>query len=165
MSVEMIEVGGANHFKITPLTQKEQLIEDNDFTFWKFSVVPLKVGQFSLLIKVAAKRVTEEFGERAKDLIERVGLAERIDHRPAQLSGGERQRVAIARALINDPDLVLCDEPTGNLDHATAESVANLLFELHHERENILIVVTHSLALAERFPRRFEFEDGNIKEG
>ncbi len=126
--------------------------------------------QYSVLENVlvptlAFKDEREGKSERAKHLIERVGLAERIDHRPAQLSGGERQRVAIARALINDPDLMLCDEPTGNLDHATAEAVANLLFDLHRERENILIVVTHSLGLAERFPRRFEFADGNIKEG
>ncbi len=126
--------------------------------------------QYSVLENVlvptlAFKDEREGKMERAKHLIERVGLAERIDHRPAQLSGGERQRVAIARALINDPDLMLCDEPTGNLDHATAEAVANLLFELHRERETILIVVTHSLSLAERFPRRFEFEDGNIREG
>ena len=97
---------------------------------------------------------------RARELIDRVGLAHRIEHRPAELSGGERQRVAVARALINGPSLLLCDEPTGSLDHATAESVASLLFDLHHEEGNILIVVTHSLELAGRFENRFELREG-----
>lgn len=101
---------------------------------------------------------------RAQYLLERVGLSHRLDHRPAELSGGECQRVAVARALINRPKLLLCDEPTGNLDHATARSVADLLFELHHEEKNILIVVTHSLELADRFPRRFELKEGQIRE-
>jgi predicted ABC-type transport system involved in lysophospholipase L1 biosynthesis ATPase subunit len=89
-----------------------------------------------------------------------VGLEDRLDHFPAQLSGGERQRVAVARALINGPDLLLCDEPTGNLDHTTADEVAALLFELHRARHNILIAVTHSLDLAARFERRFELKEG-----
>lgn len=101
---------------------------------------------------------------RARELLERVGLAQRIDHRPAELSGGERQRVAVARALINRPRLLLCDEPTGSLDGATAESVAELLFELHRRQENMLLVVTHSLSLAERFERRLELREGRCVE-
>ena len=101
---------------------------------------------------------------RALDLLERVGLSDRLSHRPAELSGGERQRVAVARALINQPSLLLCDEPTGNLDRATAEAVASLLLELHQSEQNILIVVTHSLELAGRFGRRFELEGGTCAE-
>jgi lipoprotein-releasing system ATP-binding protein len=101
---------------------------------------------------------------KAHDLLERVGLADRLSHRPAELSGGERQRVAVARALINQPSLLLCDEPTGNLDRATAESVASLLLELHQSVQNILIVVTHSLELAGKFARRFELEGGTCAE-
>jgi len=101
---------------------------------------------------------------RARDLIDRVGLSDRLDHRPAELSGGEAQRVAVARALLQQPRLVLCDEPTGNLDPATARGVADLLFELHAASRSILMVVTHSLDLAGRFRRRTELRDGLLAE-
>lgn len=101
---------------------------------------------------------------RARELLERVGLADRRDHRPAELSGGERQRVAVARALINSPSLLLCDEPTGSLDQETARAVADVLFELHQAENNILVVVTHSLELAERFSRRLEIRQGRCFE-
>jgi lipoprotein-releasing system ATP-binding protein len=93
--------------------------------------------------------------ERARVLIERVGLSARLEHRPSELSGGEKQRVAMARALIRQPRLVLCDEPTGNLDPETAASVATLLLDLHRQQRTILIVVTHSLTLAEQFPAHY----------
>jgi lipoprotein-releasing system ATP-binding protein len=101
--------------------------------------------------------------ERARQLIAHVGLADRIDHRPAQLSGGEKQRVAIARALIRQPRLVLCDEPTGNLDQESASIVASLLLELHHRQQNILIVVTHSDRLASQFGIRFEIAGRQLR--
>jgi lipoprotein-releasing system ATP-binding protein len=99
----------------------------------------------------------------ARQLLERVGLAERLDHRPAELSGGERQRVAVARALIHHPALVLADEPTGNLDRRTAESVGQMLLDLHREQQTILVVVTHSADLARQFPRRTEMGDGTLQ--
>jgi lipoprotein-releasing system ATP-binding protein len=103
--------------------------------------------------------------ERARRLLDRVGLAHRLEHRPGELSGGERQRAAVARALINGPTLLLGDEPTGSLDGASASAVADLLFELHaEEREMILLVVTHSLDLAQRFGRRVELRDGRCSE-
>jgi lipoprotein-releasing system ATP-binding protein len=98
----------------------------------------------------------------ARTLIEQVGLGDRIDHRPGELSGGEKQRVAIARALIRRPRLVLCDEPTGNLDQASASTVAALLLDLHRRQQNILIVVTHSARLASEFPIRFELADRTL---
>jgi lipoprotein-releasing system ATP-binding protein len=98
----------------------------------------------------------------ARSLIEQVGLADRIDHRPGELSGGEKQRVAIARALIRKPRMLLCDEPTGNLDRASAENVASLLLELHQHLHNILIVVTHSERLASQFPLRFAIASGQL---
>jgi len=98
----------------------------------------------------------------ARALVDQVGLTSRIDHRPGALSGGERQRVAIARALIRRPTLVLCDEPTGNLDADTAEMVAAVLLDLHRRHETILILVTHSPGLAARVPIRFTLNRGAL---
>ncbi len=103
-----------------------------------------------------------DYAVRAKKLIEQVGLSERMDHRPAELSGGEKQRVAIARALICEPLLLLCDEPTGNLDRASAENVSSLLLDLSRHQQTILIVVTHSAELASKFPMRFELIDQQL---
>jgi lipoprotein-releasing system ATP-binding protein len=98
----------------------------------------------------------------ARKLLDEVGLTGRLDHRPSELSGGEKQRVAIARALILNPAVVLCDEPTGNLDHASAEIVSALLLELNRRREAILVVVTHSVELGARFPIQFELQDRRL---
>lgn len=106
--------------------------------------------------------VTPETEQRARRLLERVGLGQRLEHRPAQLSGGERQRVAVCRALINQPVLLLADEPTGNLDRRTADSVGSLLLELNQEEQTILVCVTHSQELAGRFPDRRELRDGTL---
>lgn len=100
---------------------------------------------------------------RATELLKHVGLAERLDHRPAQLSGGEKQRVALARALIMKPKLLLCDEPTGNLDQKSAAVVADLLLDIHRQSETILVVVTHSAELAARFPQRFELRNQRLE--
>jgi lipoprotein-releasing system ATP-binding protein len=102
--------------------------------------------------------------ERARALLAEVGLNERLEHRPAELSGGEKQRVALARALIMKPQLLLCDEPTGNLDHKAAGVVASLLLDLHRQRETILIVVTHNAELAARFPLRYELTDQKLRQ-
>jgi lipoprotein-releasing system ATP-binding protein len=99
----------------------------------------------------------------ARQLLDRVGLLNRIDHRPAELSGGERQRVAVARALVRHPILFLADEPTGNLDRHSAQSVGGLLLDLHRQEQTILIVVTHSAELAHQFPRRLEMIDGTLQ--
>jgi len=100
-----------------------------------------------------------DFEARARSLLDKVGLSHRLRHRPAELSGGEKQRVALARALILKPALLLCDEPTGNLDHASTETVASLLFDLHRSEHTIMVVVTHNLELAARFGRRFSLHD------
>ena len=96
-------------------------------------------------------------------LVDQVGLSHRVTHLPGQLSGGEKQRVALARALVRRPRLLLCDEPTGNLDRASAEAVASLLFELQQKQKAILIVVTHSAELAARFPIRFDLVDRRLQ--
>lgn len=101
---------------------------------------------------------------RARELLKQVGLGDRLDHRQAKLSGGEKQRVSLARALITKPQLLLCDEPTGNLDHKAAEVVASLLLELHQQQKTILVVVTHSAELAARFPLRYELIDQQLRQ-
>jgi lipoprotein-releasing system ATP-binding protein len=101
---------------------------------------------------------------RARELLTRVQLSHRLEHRPAELSGGERQRAAVARALVTSPSMLLCDEPTGSLDQATAESVGSLLIELHREEAIQLVVVTHNQELAARFERRLELREGRCFE-
>ncbi|MFQ5865834.1 MAG: ABC transporter ATP-binding protein, partial [bacterium] len=131
------------------------------FVFQDHHLLPqYSVLENVLIPTMAFKEKNGNVEKRALQLLEKVGLSARLDHRPAELSGGERQRVAIARALINQPHILLCDEPTGNLDHSTADSVASLFFELHKTEQNILIVVTHNLDLAARFKRRFELKEG-----
>lgn len=100
--------------------------------------------------------------ERGTDLLKRVGLGERLLHRPGQLSGGERQRVAVVRALINRPTLLLADEPTGALDRTSAQALAQLLVELNREEKVTLIVVTHALELARQMSRVMELKDGRL---
>jgi lipoprotein-releasing system ATP-binding protein len=104
----------------------------------------------------------ENLEERARQLLDRVGLSHRLEHRPAELSGGERQRVAVARALIHKPLLLLADEPTGNLDRKSAQTVGELLLEMHALEKTTLIVVTHSAELAKMLPRRMEMLDGTL---
>jgi lipoprotein-releasing system ATP-binding protein len=117
-----------------------------------------------LVPTVAGGKTTQEDVDRARSLVDRVGLSDRLEHRPAELSGGERQRAAIARALVNRPSLLLADEPTGNLDRTSAERIGRLLMELQHQEQMMLIVVTHSERLAGLMSRQFELDEGKLKE-
>ena len=135
------------------------------FVFQDHHLLP----QYSVLENVLVptmvfRRKGEDVEERALELLQAVGLSHRLHHFPGELSGGESQRVAVARALVNNPRLLLCDEPTGNLDHTTAAAVAALLLELHRSEQTILIAVTHNLDLAASFDRRIELKGGNCVE-
>ncbi|MCH8044786.1 MAG: ABC transporter ATP-binding protein [Planctomycetes bacterium] len=135
------------------------------FVFQDHHLLPqCNVLENVLMPAIANGAASQQAIERAGMLLERVGLQDRLTHRPAELSGGERQRVAIARAMINRPTLLLADEPTGNLDRTTAESVGRLLLEMQQQEQAMLVVVTHSQQLSERLARRCEIDDGRLKE-
>ena len=160
-----IEINGDDPFGLPESQLARFRNQGIGFVFQDHHLLPqYSVRENVLIPTMAFKNHDEDADKRAQELLERVGLAHRLSHRPAELSGGERQRVAVARSLINSPNLLLCDEPTGNLDRDTAEEISSLLFELHQAEQNILIVVTHSLELASRFGRRFELEAGRCAE-
>jgi lipoprotein-releasing system ATP-binding protein len=155
-----VEIAGGRPFELDDDALAAFRHRHIGFVFQEHFLLP----QYSVLENVLLPTLIggrgEGAGERARGLLDRVGLGKRLEHRPAELSGGERQRVAVARALINDPELLLCDEPTGSLDPKTARQIAELLFEIHQAERKTLVVVTHSQELASRFPRRIEIQDG-----
>jgi lipoprotein-releasing system ATP-binding protein len=161
-----VTLGGRNPFALSARDLADFRNAEIGFVFQDHCLLP----QCSVLENVLIPTLVDKTGStngtdetaRAQALIEQVGLAGRIDHRPGELSGGEKQRVAIARALIRQPRLLLCDEPTGNLDQASASVVAELLLSLHRRLNNILIVVTHSAKLASDFPIRYELADRGV---
>ena len=134
------------------------------FVFQDHCLLPqCSVLENVLVPTLVARNGNDEAAARARACLEQVGLGARLDHRPGELSGGEKQRAAIARALVRQPRLVLCDEPTGNLDQASASTVASMLLDLHARQRNILIVMTHSERLAGQFPIRFDITDGRLR--
>jgi lipoprotein-releasing system ATP-binding protein len=133
------------------------------FVFQDHFLLPQCSVLENVLVPTLVSRSAAAREARARELLDRVGLGERLLHRPAELSGGERQRVAVARALVLSPRIVLCDEPTGNLDAASAARVADLLFELHSRENVVLVVATHSAALAERFSDRRRLAAGRLE--
>lgn len=151
-----VTLDGCNPFELDEKKLAAFRNKEVGFIFQDHCLLPqCSVLENVLIPTLVAPAKNGLYEERARKLLTDVGLAGRLEHRPAELSGGEKQRVALARALILDPLLVLCDEPTGNLDHASAEVVASLLLEMNASRKSILIVVTHSEELGARFPIRF----------
>ena len=135
------------------------------FVFQGYHLLPeLDVLQNVMLPLMAVRRTVADGRARAEQLLDQVGLSDRMDHRPQELSGGEQQRVALARALMNDPDLVLADEPTGNLDSHTGENVLNNLFDLAQSGNRTLILVTHNEQVAGRCQRKLILKDGQLEE-
>ena len=151
-----VELDGQNPFALDPNAVAAFRNQKVGFVFQDHCLLPQCSVLENVLIPTMVARSSNGFGDRARLLLDRVGLSHRLDHRPSELSGGEKQRVALARALIRQPTILLCDEPTGNLDHHSAGTVASLLLDLHRDQQTILIVVTHSAELAARFPKRFE---------
>ncbi|HET9358894.1 MAG TPA: ABC transporter ATP-binding protein [Vicinamibacterales bacterium] len=162
-----ITLSGRNPFTLSPAEVADFRNTEIGFVFQDHCLLPqCSVLENVLVPTLVARKGGHNSGDdaqRAMACLDQVGLRERLDHRPGELSGGEKQRVAIARALVRQPKLVLCDEPTGNLDQASASTVASLLLDLHARQRNILIVVTHSERLAAQFPIRFEIADGRLR--
>jgi lipoprotein-releasing system ATP-binding protein len=158
-----VSLDGRNPFALKPDELAAFRNASIGFVFQDHCLLPQLTVLENVLIPTLVASEGGDATVRARGLVEQVGLADRIDHRPAELSGGERQRVAIARALIRQPRLLLCDEPTGNLDRGSAETVSALLLDLHRRQNAILIVVTHSAQLASNFPIRFELRDRQLQ--
>ncbi|HEV8145823.1 MAG TPA: ABC transporter ATP-binding protein [Bryobacteraceae bacterium] len=156
-----VMLDGRNPFTLSDADLSAFRNKEAGFVFQDHCLLPqCTVLENVLIPTLVAKSAGDD--ARAKEVLAQVGLSQRLDHRPGELSGGEKQRVAIARALIRGPKLLLCDEPTGNLDRATATQVADLLLGINQSLKTILIVVTHSSELAARFPKRFELVEGRL---
>ena len=134
--------------------------------FQQFHLIPYLTALENVMMPMLIGRQNKtEAKDRAEKILGAVGLSHRITHRPSALSGGERQRVAIARALVNNPALVLADEPTGNLDHKTTESIFELIQTLNAEQNIAFLLVTHDMSLAQKLSRCLTMQDGILKEG
>ena len=134
------------------------------FIFQTFNLIPsLNIVENVSMPMIFQDNITEEKRERkAKELLEMVGLGHRLQHKPSELSGGERQRVAIARSLANDPEVILADEPTGNLDTKTGEQILKMLSDLNRSQGKTLIIVTHDLYVAKQADRIIKLQDGKV---
>jgi lipoprotein-releasing system ATP-binding protein len=158
-----ITLNGQNPFQLNPKQLAAFRNQQIGFIFQDHCLLPQCSVIENVLTPTLVSTPNGDTPGRAAELLKHVGLGERLDHRPGQLSGGEKQRVALARALIMKPKLLLCDEPTGNLDQKSAQVVADLLLDVHRESGTILIVVTHSTELAARFPLRFELKNQRLE--
>ncbi|MCU0979107.1 MAG: ABC transporter ATP-binding protein [Pirellulaceae bacterium] len=159
-----VTLGGEDPFQLNEAGVASFRNRHVGFVFQDHHLLPqLSVLENVLIPTLAEGRPDEAMVARARDLLARVGLSERLEHRPAELSGGERQRVGVARALIRQPKLILADEPTGNLDRTNALAVGRLLVDLQLEEQAILVVVTHSADLAQLLQRRYELDDGMLR--
>lgn len=131
------------------------------FVFQTYYLIPTITALENILVPTLPIGV-DDYLERAHHLMERVGLGKRMKHKPGELSGGEQQRVAIARALIGSPEIILADEPTGNLDSKTGEEIISLLLELNQKEGVTLVVVTHEEGIGQRMVRRLRLLDGRL---
>ena len=132
------------------------------FIFQQFNLIPTLTALENVLLPVMFQDGSEKARQRATELLQKVDLGERINHRPSQLSGGEQQRVAIARALINDPEIILADEPTGNLDSKTGRQIMDLLVSLHEKEKKTLVIITHDPRVADFAHKTVNIIDGRV---
>jgi lipoprotein-releasing system ATP-binding protein len=160
-----VALDGADPFALSEPELADFRNRQIGFVFQDHYLLPqCSVLENVLMPTIAQAHANGDSVDRARMLLDRVGLSNRMSHRPAELSGGERQRVAVARALIHKPRLLLADEPTGNLDRTTTAAVGKLLLDLQRDEQTMLIVVTHSPELAGLFDRRMELDDGKLVE-
>jgi lipoprotein-releasing system ATP-binding protein len=157
-----LEIDGKNPYSLSADALAAFRNKDVGFVLQDHCLLPQCTVLENVLVPTLVGATDASAADRAKALLEHVGLASRLHHRPAELSGGEKQRAAIARALIRQPRLILCDEPTGNLDADTATTVADLLIDVHARAKTIMVLVTHSEALGSRFERRWKMNRGEL---
>lgn len=157
-----VTLDGADPFALDERRQAAFRNAQVGFVFQDHLLLPQCTVLENVLLPTLVAPGEAAAADRARALLEQVGLQDRMDHRPAELSGGERQRAALARALIRRPPLVVCDEPTGNLDGRSAAAVTSLLFELHEQQNNVLLIVTHNPQLAARCPIRYRLDDQRL---
>jgi lipoprotein-releasing system ATP-binding protein len=162
-TIGTVTLGGVNAFSLSAKALAAFRNKEIGFVFQDHCLLPQCSVIENVLVPTLVGPADAGSDAHARLLVDQVGLAHRVTHLPGQLSGGEKQRVALARALVRRPRLLLCDEPTGNLDRASADSVASLLFELQRQQNAILIVVTHSADLAAQFPIRFDLVDRKLQ--
>jgi len=151
--------------KISHLDENEKAAVRNEyvgFIFQNFQLIPTLTAYENVMVPLELQGRSKEARSRAKELLERVGLGDRMTHYPSQLSGGEQQRVSLARAFSNTPKLLFADEPTGNLDGETGATVEQLLFDLNKEQGTTLIIVTHDMDLSQKAGRIIQLKSGKI---
>ena len=158
-----VDLDGTNPYGLSPDALAKFRNHEVGFVFQDHCLLPQLTVLDNVLVPTLVGEPDRDAPDRARVLLTAVGLEPRTHHRPAQLSGGEKQRAAIARALVRSPRLLLCDEPTGNLDRAAAENVALLLLDLHRRENTILIIVTHSAPLAAMCPIRFDLVNAQLQ--
>ena len=163
-SAGTVDLDGTNPYTLKPDALARFRNREVGFVFQDHCLLPQLTVLENTLVPTLVGDADADARDRARVLLTAVGLEPRVHHRPAQLSGGEKQRAAIARALVRSPRLLLCDEPTGNLDGHTADTVAELLLRLHAQQHTTLLVVTHSASLAARFARRLGMAEGRLQE-
>jgi predicted ABC-type transport system involved in lysophospholipase L1 biosynthesis ATPase subunit len=161
-----IRLAGRNLATLSRTELARLRTEEVGFIFQAYYLLPELDALENVCLPARMARTPAAKAEaRGRELLARVGLKERMEHKPYELSGGEQQRVAIARALINEPDLILADEPTGNLDSHTGDEIIDLLVALRAEKQTTLVMATHDARLAARAPRVIELVDGLIVNG